>query len=432
MITKPKGTYDILPDTSRNWAKIEEVIRHVCKLANYEEIRTPIFEQAKTFHRDEADSSDMVNKETYDFMDRGGREMTLRPEGTAGVCRAFVENKLYVNNGVTKLYYLGPMFRYERQQKGRYRQFSQFGLEAFGSDSPMLDVDVITTAIHLIEGLGLKDIRVRINTLGDKESRGRYREILVKYFRENLDSLCSDCHERLEKNPLRILDCKVDHDNPVLVNAPKISDYLNEPSKKHFATVLNELDKLNIKYVVDEKLVRGLDYYSNTVFEVEFNASDFGAQNVICAGGRYNDLVSDLGGPETHAVGLAFGIDRLLLALEHEGIEIVKPKSLHAFLITLGDKAFMEGFKIVNSLRKLGLMVDMDFNQRGLKAQFKEADKNNSHFTMILGEDELNNGVININDNVNNTKETVRLEDLGNYLVTSFAKKTCKSCKEGK
>lgn len=431
MISKPKGTYDVLPDTSRSWAKIEEVMRRICVLSNYEEIRTPIFETAKTFHRDEKDSSDMVNKETYDFIDRGNREMTLRPEGTAGVVRAYIENKLYTTSGITKLFYLGPMFRYERQQKGRYRQFSQFGLEAFGSDSPLLDVDIITTAINLLKAVGLKDIRVRLNTLGDKESRDRYREVLVEYFSKNLDTLCSDCHTRLEKNPLRILDCKVDKDNPVLVNAPKISDYLNDSSKEHFDHVKRLLDSLNIEYIVDEKLVRGLDYYSNTVFEIEYASSEFGAQNVICAGGRYNSLVSDLGGPNTSAVGLAFGIDRLLLALENEGKKLVKDKALHAFIIALGDKASDRAFTLMANLRATGLSVDMDFKSRSLKAQFKEADNNNSMFTLILGENELENNVINVKNN--NTKEqvTVSLDEVKEYLVSKFMT-ACMHCKEQK
>ncbi len=432
MITKPKGTYDVLPGETRRWVKLEEVIRKICALSNYEEIRTPIFEQAGTFHRDESDASDMVNKETYDFLDRGGREMTLRPEGTAGVVRAFVENKLYTNNGITKLYYLGPMFRYERQQKGRYRQFSQFGLEAFGSDSPLLDVDIITTAINLLEALGLKGIKVRINTLGDKESRDAYRKVLVDYFTKHKDELCEDCHIRLAKNPLRILDCKVDKDSKALLEAPKISDYLNESSKKHFEMVKKALDNLNISYTVDEKLVRGLDYYSNTVFEIEYTSTDFGAQNVICAGGRYNDLVSDLGGPKTSAVGLAFGMDRLLLALEHEGIEIVKPKRLHAYLITLGENAFLKGVSLVSELRKGGIMVDMDYNQKSLKAQFKEADKNNAKFTLILGDDELTKGLINLKNNDDDSKTTIELEQLYGYLLTHLPSKKCNVCKEGK
>lgn len=432
MPVKPKGTYDVLPEQARTWAKLEDVIRKVCKLSNYEEIRTPMFEQFETFHRSSDDSSDVVNKETYDFVDRGERKMTLRPEGTAGVVRAYVENKLYVNQGITKLYYMGPMFRYERQQKGRYRQFSQFGLEAFGSNSPLLDVDIITTAINILEALGLKGIRVRINSLGDLESRLKYRDVLVEYFKKHLDNLCSDCHTRLENNPLRILDCKVDKDSPILANAPKIGDYLNEQSQKHFQTVLDKLNSLGIKYEVDERLVRGLDYYSDTVFEIEYNDSSLGAQNVICGGGRYNSLVSELGGPATCAVGLAFGMDRLILALENEKRQIVKPKSLHAYLICLGDKASNQGVNILYNLRKAGITADMDYNGKSLKAQFKEADRNNSRFILIFGEDELVKSVINVKDKVNNTQEEVQLSELEMYLVAKLNCHSCQGCKEGK
>lgn len=416
METKPKGTYDVLPSEVILWQNIESKIREVCKLCNYEEIRTPIFENAKVFHRDEKDSSDMVNKETYDFLDRGQRLMTLRPEGTAGVVRAYIENKLYVTKDVCKLYYLGPMFRYERPQKGRYRQFSQFGIEAIGSDSYMVDVDVINVAILLFKKLGLKGLRVRINTLGDKESRLNYREALVNYFSDKIDNLCSDCKNRLENNPLRILDCKVDKDNPILLNAPKIKDYLNEVSVNHFNNVLALLKELNIDYIVDERLVRGLDYYSHTVFEIEYNSSEMGNQNIICGGGRYSDLVSDLGGPVKPACGLAFGLDRLIQVLKMENNTLEVSNSLDCFVISLGKKAMFNSQKIINDLRLAGISCDGDFNNKSLKAQFKIADSYNSHFTLILGEDELEKNVIRVKNNVDDSQEEVNLGDLVNYL----------------
>lgn len=426
MISKPKGTYDILPQDSRKWAKLEQAFRRVCEIANYEEIRTPIFEQYETFHRDQSDSSDIVNKETYDFIDRGNRKMTLRPEGTAGCVRAYIENKMYVNNKVTKLFYFGPMFRYERPQKGRYRQFYQFGLEAYGPKSAALDVDIISTALMLFKAIGLKNLRVRINSLGDKESRDNYRQVLVDYFTKHIDSLCSDCKERLSKNPLRILDCKIDKDNPVLKEAPLISDYLNEASKAHFKEVLSLLDSLNITYVIDPHLVRGLDYYSDTVFEVEYLSEALGSQNVICAGGRYNDLVKDLGGPDIKGVGLAFGMDRILLALENENISITRPKELHFFLITLGEKAKKEGSHLLYEARQKGFKCDMSFSDSSLKAQFKEADNNNSIFTLILGEDELNNKTINVKNNHTKVQETVKMTDLFTYLLNYL--NTCQNC----
>ena len=257
MIPKPKGTYDVLPNESREWDKLEDTIRKICKLYNYKEIRTPIFESSGVFHRDQNDTSDMVTKETYDFKDRSDRGITLRPEGTAGVVRAYIENKLYVDNPVNKLFYMGPMFRYERPQKGRNRQFNQFGVEALGSDSPFIDAEVIALGASLIRALGLKDVTVKINSLGDEESRSKYKEVLVNYFSNYQDCLCEDCKNRLVKNPLRILDCKVDRDQDFFKKAPKINDYLNDLSKNRFNTVLKTLDSMNLKYVVDDNLVRG-------------------------------------------------------------------------------------------------------------------------------------------------------------------------------
>lgn len=426
MLSKPKGTYDVLPTNSRVWVKLEQIIRKVCELSNYLEIRTPIFEQYETFHRDQSDSSDLVNKETYDFIDRGDRKMTLRPEGTAGCVRAYVENKLYVNNKVTKLFYLGPMFRYERQQKGRYRQFSQFGLEAYGPKSALLDVDIISTAVMLLKAVGLSKVRVRINTLGDSESRDNYRNVLVDYFSKHINDLCEDCKVRLEKNPLRILDCKVDKDSDILKNAPLISDYLNEASKLHFKQVLNLLDELKINYVIDNHLVRGLDYYSDTVFEIEYESDVLGNQNVICAGGRYNDLVKDLGGPDIPGVGLAFGMDRLLLALENENINIVKPRALHAFLITLGEEAKEYGLGLIYNLRLQGFMCDMSYASSSLKAQFKEADQNNSHFTLILGDNELKEDNINVKNNLTDEQVTIKINELIEYMLKEINK--CHNC----
>ena len=426
MLTNPKGTYDILPGESQKWAKLEQVFRRVCEIANYEEIRTPIFEQYETFHRDQTDSSDMVNKETYDFIDRGERKMTLRPEGTAGCVRAYVENKLYASNKISKLFYFGPMFRYERPQKGRYRQFYQFGLEAYGPKSALLDVDIISTAILLFKAIGLNKLRVRINTLGDKESRDKYREVLVNYFTKNIDYLCADCKDRLNKNPLRILDCKVDKDSEVLKKAPCISDYLNEESKAHFKEVIDSLDRLGISYVLDPHLVRGLDYYSDTVFEIEYLSDVLGNQNVICAGGRYNNLVKELGGPDIPGVGLAFGMDRILLALENENIKIVKDKELHFFLITLGNLAKEEGQKLIYDARLRGFKCDMSYQGQSLKAQFKEADYNNSLFTLILGDDEIANNNINVKNNQTKTQETVKLNELFDYLLSKI--NNCANC----
>ena len=432
MLTKPKGTYDLLPEESAKWQKLEELIKKVCKLYNYQEIRTPIFEYFEVFHRDQKDSSDMVNKETYDFLDRSDRKLTLRPEGTAGVMRAYIENKLYVDNPTCKLYYVGPMFRYERPQKGRYRQLSQFGVEALGSKSPLIDAEVIALGSAIINGLGIKDVRVRLNSLGDAESREKYKEVLVNYFSNYKDCLCEDCLNRLEKNPLRILDCKVCKDKDFFIKAPKIKDYLNEESKNRFEEVKKALDDLNIKYVVDDNLVRGLDYYSHTVFELEVDIPELGSQNVIGAGGRYDNLVSDLGGPNTPGVGMAFGIERLLLTTEMIGKKLQSRNANHVYLIALGDKARKECFKLMNILRLGGLSCEMDYQYGSLKSQFKKADNLNSLFTCILGDNELEEFKINIKDNTTDNQETIGLYEVYNYVINKLsANNKCKTCKEG-
>lgn len=434
MITKPKGTYDILPGESRDWAKLEDVIRKICKIYNYKEIRTPIFESFNVFHRDQNDTSDMVTKETYDFKDRGDRMITLRPEGTAGVARAYIENKLYVENPVSKLFYMGPMFRYERPQKGRNRQFNQFGVEALGSNSPLIDAEIIALGASLIRALGLKDIKVKINSLGDEESRTNYRNVLIEHFSQYKDELCGDCLNRLEKNPLRILDCKVDRHKEFFKNAPKIKDYLTEESKEHFKKVLEALDAMQIQYEVDENLVRGLDYYCHTVFELEVNVPEFGAQNVIGAGGRYDKLIKDLDGPQTPGVGMAFGLERLLLASSLSGKPLTKPESIHAYFIGLGERAQAECLKLMNICRIGGLSCEMDYLGRGLKAQFKAADKNNSRFTCILGDNELDDFKINIKDNLTDIQETISIYDVYPYIINKLNQGTspCASCKEKK
>lgn len=429
MNTKPKGTYDVLPLESDRWNNLETAIKKVCKLYNFKEIRTPIFESFNVFHRDQSDSSDMVNKETYDFVDRSDRKMTLRPEGTAGVIRAYVENKIYANEQTSKLFYVGPMFRYERPQKGRTRQFSQFGVEALGSNSPLMDVEVISLGVTLIKALGLKNVKVKINTLGDSISRMNYKNVLVKHFSAHQEELCEDCKERLVKNPLRLLDCKVCKDKEFFVSAPKINDYLNLESKERFEQVLKSLDDLNIEYEVSPKLVRGLDYYSHTVFELEVDIPEFGAQNVIGAGGRYDNLVKDLGGPDIPGVGMAFGLERLLMACEYGGKSLKSKDFVHVFFITLGDKCKQAGMKEIAELRNLGLICDMDFSQASLKSQFKHADDKNAMFTCILGDNELENQVVNIKDNKTDVQETIPLDGIYEYVIEKLKlENPCNGC----
>ena len=427
-ISKPKGTVDILPGESEKWASMEARIRKVCKLYNFKEIRTPIFEAGELFHRDQNDVSDMVTKETYDFVDRGERAMTLRPEGTAGVARSFIENKLYVDSNVSKLFYMGPMFRYERAQRGRQRQFHQFGIEALGSASPYMDAEVIATAVAVIKEFGLKGIKVKINTIGDEESRKLYKDVLVNYFKSYEDDLCEDCKNRLYKNPLRILDCKVDHHKDYFIKAPKISTYLNEESKNHFNKVLEALKDMNIDYEIDENLVRGLDYYTHTVFEIEVDCAELGAQNVICAGGRYNNLIKQLGGPDTPACGLAFGMERLLFALESEGAKLAQEANSHLFIIAMGEKAIKRSTQILNSCRMGGLVTEMDYNNKSIKAQFKLADKNNALFTAIIGDNEVETNTINMKNNEIDQQETISIDDIYDYVLNYLKGRSCRHC----
>jgi histidyl-tRNA synthetase len=434
-IAKPKGTYDILPNDAWKWNRFEKLVRNVCRLYNFKEIRTPIFESSDLFHRTVGETSDMVTKETYDFLDRGGRSITLSPEGTAGVARSYIENKMYAGGNVQKLFYMGPIFRYERPQKGRTRQFSQFGVEALGSSSPLMDVEVIAFSVTTLKALGLKGIKVRINSIGDEESRDRYREALVEYFSQYEAELCGDCKNRLVKNPLRILDCKVDNNKEFFKNAPKISDYLNDVSKNHFNQVLEALGEMGIQYEINPNLVRGLDYYCHTVFELEADIEGFGAQNVVGGGGRYDKLIGDLGGPQTPCVGMAFGVDRLLIAMESEGLLNNNNEYIHLYLIGLGDKARVVGERLLYTMRLGGLICDADYLNKGLKGQFKQADRMNAKFTAILGDTELENFVINVKNNETDEQVTIPLHDLYTHVISSIQAKTqspCATCKDKK
>ena len=427
-IAKPKGTYDILPSDAWKWNRFEKLVRNVCRLYNFKEIRTPIFESSDLFHRTVGETSDMVTKETYDFLDRGGRSITLRPEGTAGVARSYIENKMYAEGNVQKLFYMGPIFRYERPQKGRSRQFSQFGVEALGSPSPLMDVEVIAFSVTTLKALGLKGIKVRINSIGDEESRDRYREALVEYFSQYEEDLCGDCKNRLVKNPLRILDCKVDNNKEFFKNAPKISDYLNDVSKNHFNQVLEALKEMGIQYEINPNLVRGLDYYCHTVFELEADIEGFGAQNVVGGGGRYDKLIGDLGGPQTPCVGMAFGVDRLLIAMESEGLLNNNNEFIHLYLIGLGDKARVVGERLLYTMRLGGLICDADYLNKGLKGQFKQADRMNAKFTAILGDTELENFVINVKNNETDEQETIPMNDLYKHIISYLQSKTASPC----
>lgn len=413
MIQKPKGTYDVYGKKGRDIIYLENIVQALMERYNYEYFRTPLFESSELFHRGVGETTDIVSKETYDFVDRGSRNMTLRPEGTAGVVRSFIENKMYGRDTQPiKSWYMGPMYRYERPQSGRYREFYQFGVEVFGSSDPIVDAEVISIPVNLYKLLGLKGIKVNINTLGDLESRMKYREALLEYFKPHLDTLCDDCKNRYSKNPLRILDCKVDSNLDIMKNAPKISDYLNEKSINHFNKVKEYLDSMGIDYEVNDNLVRGLDYYTHTVFEVEAKVEGFGSQNVLCGGGRYDNLVSSVGGPEVSGVGFATGIERLLTALEYENVLPKDENSIDIYIIPMDDSSKKLGINIVNTLRMNGFTSDIDLIGRNIKSNFKQADRLSSKYVIIIGEDEVKSRVLTIKDN--NTKEEykVNIEDM--------------------
>ncbi|ASN05132.1 histidine--tRNA ligase [Virgibacillus necropolis] len=416
-IKAPRGTVDILPETVKKWQYVERVIKNVSDRFHYNEIRTPLFEHTELFQRGVGDSTDIVQKEMYTFEDRGGRSLTLRPEGTASVVRAFVENKLFGSPiQPVKLFYFGQMFRYERPQKGRMRQLNQFGVEAMGSPDPAVDAEVIDLAMTCYKELGLKSLKLVINSLGDSESRNDYREALVQHFTPHKEELCNDCQTRLTQNPLRILDCKKDHDHPAMKTAPSMLDFLNEDSRSYFEKVKTYLDKMNIPYTVDKNLVRGLDYYNHTAFEIMSEADGFGSITTLAGGGRYNGLVEDLGGPNTPGIGFGMGIERLLMALEAENITLPVENTLDCFVVAFGDEAVLESVNLVHTLRENGIQVDKDYQDRKMKGQFKAADRVNARFVLVLGDQEVEDNVINVKDMETGNQTEVAISNIVSYM----------------
>lgn len=387
----PRGTKDILPDTVGDWNYVEGEIRELCRRFGYSEIRTPIFEHTELFQRGIGEGTDVVDKEMYTFTDRGERSITLRPENTASAVRAYLQNKLYAQSNLVKLFYIGSMFRYDRPQAGRMREFHQFGVEALGEANPAVDAEVILLAMNLLEGLGLKDLELSINSVGCPKCRSKYRTMLQDFFRDKLEELCEDCRSRFERSPLRILDCKKDSDKPYMADAPKITDCLCEECAEHFAKLKELLTSAGISFTHDPRLVRGLDYYTKTAFEIKY--PPLGAQSAVAGGGRYDGLIEEMGGNPTPAVGFATGLERLLLALESQNLLPEKNRSVDAYVVALGEAAQAEGFKLLNSLRQQGLSAAMDFAGRSMKAQMKQANKLGAKYSVILGEDEIAEGV---------------------------------------
>lgn len=417
MIKRQKGCNDITGRQAKIWKYVESVIDSLMEKYNYNYIRTPIIEATELFHRGIGDTTDIVTKESYDFEDKGGRKITLRPEGTAGVVRSYIENKMYGDpNQPVKVYYNGTMYRYERPQSGRDRELTQFGMEILGSDDPLCDAEIISAAVNLYKMLGLKEIKVNLNSLGDNESRKKYREALIEYFRPHIGNFCNDCQERYEKNPLRILDCKVDADNEYLKNAPTTLDYLNEESRSRFKKVQEYLDIMQIEYTINPKIVRGLDYYNHTVFEIEAKVDGFGSNNVIGAGGRYNGLVSQLGGPETPCVGFASGIGRLVMALELEDVKLPINDSVDLFLMYVSEDEKKYAVYLAQELRMAGFVVETEYTGRNLKGQFRQADRLNAKYLCILNSEDLNNNEVKIKNNKTKEEQIISLDAIIYFL----------------
>ena len=416
-LQKPKGTQDILPVDSAKWQYVENVARETFKKYNYGEIRTPMFEHYEVISRSVGDTTDIVTKEMYDFHDKGDRHITLRPEGTAPVVRSYVENKLFAPEvqKPVKVYYIGSMFRYERPQAGRLREFHQLGVECFGSKNPATDVETIAMAYQLFNTLGIKDVTLHLNSLGNTESRLAYRQALIDYLTPMRESLSKDSQRRLDENPLRVLDSKEKEDKVAVENAPSILDYLDEESQTHFDEVRAMLDSLNIPYVIDTNMVRGLDYYNHTIFE--FITTVDKSELTICAGGRYDSLVEYFGGPETAGFGFGLGLERLLLVLDKQGIELPVEENLDVYIAVLGSGANGKALELVQAIRYQGFKAERDYLGRKIKAQFKSADTFKAKTVITLGESEVESGQVNVKNNATREEVTVSFEELTNNFA---------------
>ena len=417
-LQKPKGTQDILPQESAKWQYVEGFARETFKKYNYAEIRTPIFEHYEVISRSVGDTTDIVTKEMYDFYDKGDRHITLRPEGTAPVVRSYVENKLFAPEvqKPSKVYYIGPMFRYERPQAGRLRQFHQIGVECFGSSNPATDVETIAMADHFFKEIGIENVVLHLNTLGSTASRAAYRQALIDYLLPMKDQLSKDSQRRLEENPLRVLDSKEKEDKQAVEKAPSILDYLDEESQAHFDAVRAMLDGLGIDYVIDTNMVRGLDYYNHTIFE--FVTEVDGNELTVCAGGRYDGLVEYFGGPATPGFGFGMGLERLLLILEKQGVELPVETTLDVYVAVLGSEAEVAALELVQALRRQGFIAERDYLGRKLKAQFKSADVFGAKTIIALGGSEIESGQITVKNNQTRQEVTTSIEEVKNDFQT--------------
>ena len=414
MINIPKGTKDVLPYESYKWHYIENIVREITQKYGFLEIRTPTFEHTELFLRGVGETTDIVNKEMYTFIDKGNRSITLKPEGTAGVARSFVENGLSENPQPMKMYYITPVFRYERPQAGRLREHHQFGVELYGSDSPYADVEVISVAKNLFNALGITELELNINSIGCPVCRAEYNKALKEYLKEHIDGMCATCKERLDKNPLRILDCKEERCKAVNVNAPRVIDYLCDDCKQHHESVKSILTSLGIQYKVNPNIVRGLDYYTKTVFE--FVSTSIGAQGTVCGGGRYNNLVKEVGGKPTPAVGFGMGIERLLMVLEALNLSVGAPEIPSVYIAPLSSDQMLDAYKLVAELRSKNVSADTDIMGRSLKAQMKYAGKRGYAYVVVLGENEINDGKAKIKIMATGEEVAVELNKLAEEI----------------
>ena len=414
MINIPKGTKDVLPNESYKWHYVENVVRSVAKDFNIKEIRTPTFEHTELFLRGVGDTTDIVNKEMYTFLDKAERSITLKPEGTAGVARAFIENSLYANPQPTKMYYITPVFRYEKPQAGRLREHHQFGIEYYGSSSAIADVEVMMVAKSIFDRLGVSNLVLNVNSIGCPECRKKYNEALKKYLKDNLSSMCHTCQERFEKNPLRILDCKEEACKQITPNAPVVLDYLCDDCRAHHETVCNQLTKLGVDFKVNPHIVRGLDYYTRTVFE--FVSNNIGAQGTVCGGGRYNNLVEQVGGKPCPGVGFGMGLERLILTLENLGLSVGEEENPDLYIIAMCDRAKQDILVYAQKLRQAGVSTEIDVMDRSFKAQLKYANKINAKYMVVLGDEEIDTNKVSIKNMATGESVEVDLDKIENFF----------------
>lgn len=420
LTTGPRGTKDILPDASGQWRYVENMVRKICDLHGYREIRTPIFEHTELFLRGIGETTDIVEKEMYTFTDQGKRSLTLRPENTAAAVRAFLEHKLYADTVLNKLFYIGPMFRYDRPQAGRYRQFHQFGVEALGLANPAVDAEIILLAISFFQALGLETLKLQLNSVGCPQCRPIYREKLQAYLKGKLDELCPDCKNRYDRNPMRILDCKNERCQTASKGAPEMVECLCEDCLGHFEKVKMFLRAAKVEFTLNPRLVRGLDYYTKTAFEIQY--APLGAQSAICGGGRYDGLVEECGGPSMPGIGFAIGLERVLLALEKQNLLQEEKRQLDVYVVALGETAQPVAFEMLCALRKSGFTSDMDFAGRSLKAQMKQANKSGAAHVALIGEDEVRGECVLLKEMANGMQEKIAQKDLVEKLKTEVEK----------